>query len=58
VAGVHEKLVASYLAGLTRVLLPRGNLRDAQQLPAVVRERVELVHVDTVADALRAALEP
>jgi len=58
VAGIHEKLVASYLAGLTRVLLPRGNLRDAQQLPAVVRERVELVHVDTVADALGAALEP
>jgi len=58
VDGIHEKLVASYLAGLTRVLLPRGNLRDAQHLPAEVRERVELVHVDTVADALGAALEP
>jgi ATP-dependent Lon protease len=58
VAGIHEKMVAAHLAGLTRVLLPRGNLRDAQQLPAEVRERVELVHVDTVADALGAALEP
>jgi ATP-dependent Lon protease len=58
VDGIHEKLVASYLFGLTRVLLPRGNLRDAQHLPAEVREHVELVHVDTVADALGAALEP
>jgi ATP-dependent Lon protease len=55
--GVHEKLVASYLAGLTRVLLPRANVRDAGHLPAEVREQVELIPVDTVADAMGAALE-
>ena len=58
VDGIHEKVVAAYLHGLTRVLLPRGNVRDAQQLPAEVKERMELVHVDTVADALATALEP
>ena len=57
VDGIHEKLVASYLTGLTRVLLPRGNVRDAQHLPAEVREQVELIPVDTVADAMGAALE-
>ena len=57
VDGIHEKVVAAYLHGLTRVLLPRGNVRDARQLPAEVKERMELVHVDTVADALVAALE-
>ncbi|HEY8209764.1 MAG TPA: S16 family serine protease [Myxococcaceae bacterium] len=55
--GIHEKLVASYLAGLTRVLLPRANVRDAQHLPADVRAQVELIPVDTVTDAMGAALE-
>ncbi|HVE82157.1 MAG TPA: S16 family serine protease [Myxococcales bacterium] len=57
VAGIHEKVVAAYLGGLARVLLPRGNLGDAQQLPAEVRDGLELVFVESVADALGSALE-
>ena len=56
VAGVHEKLVAATLAGTATVLLPRRNLREARDLPALVPARVRLIFVDTISEAARVAL--
>ncbi|MBI5547843.1 MAG: hypothetical protein HY901_28505 [Deltaproteobacteria bacterium] len=56
VLGIHEKLVAATLAGVRLVLLPRRNLREARELPALVAARVRLVHVDTISEAAAAAL--
>ncbi|HEY3450657.1 MAG TPA: S16 family serine protease [Myxococcales bacterium] len=55
VAGIHEKLVAATLAGVTQVLLPRRNLRDARDLPRLVPARVRLTFVDTISEAAAAA---
>jgi ATP-dependent Lon protease len=56
VGGIHEKLVAAALFGSTRVLLPRRNLFDARELPPEVTRRLEVVHVDSVAEALAHAV--
>jgi len=56
VGGLHEKLVAARLAGVTRVIAPRANRRELEALPAEVTRVVEVVQVDDAAAALREAL--
>jgi ATP-dependent Lon protease len=56
VGGLHEKLVASYLAGIRTVLVPRKNLFDARSLPREVVSRMELIYVDSLAEAAASVL--
>ncbi len=56
VGGLHEKLVAARLAGVSRVIAPRANRRELEALPAEVTREVEVVQVDDAAAALREAL--
>lgn len=56
VGGVYEKVVAAHHAGIRTVLLPRRNLRDGRDLPDEVASRMELIYVDSVAEAIQRAL--
>jgi ATP-dependent Lon protease len=56
VGGIHEKIVAAHLAGFRTVLMPRRNLKDARELPGEVASKMEIVFVDTVAEAIAKAL--
>jgi len=57
IGGLHEKLGAAYLSGVQRVLIPRKNALDTQRLPALVRRNVEIVAVESLAEALLLAFE-
>ena len=46
IGGVKEKLVAAKRSGLTTIILPKGNLRDIDDLPRHVREGIELHFVE------------
>ena len=46
IGGVKEKLVAAKRSGLKTIILPKGNLRDIDDLPRHVREGVELHFVE------------
>lgn len=46
IGGVKEKLVAAKRSGLKTVILPKGNLRDIDDLPKPVREGIELHFVE------------
>jgi ATP-dependent Lon protease len=56
IGGVKEKVLAARRAGLKRVILPRGNQKDLRDLPEEVRNEMEFVFADRVADVLTAAL--
>ena len=56
IGGVHEKVVAAHLAGIRTILLPRRNLREGRDLPDEVAAKMELIFVDTVAEAIEKAL--
>lgn len=58
VGGIHEKLVAAHLAGVKTVLLPKQNLKEARALPDEVTRELELIFVESVAEAIRLALAP
>ena len=58
VGGIKEKVVAAHRAGLTRVLLPARNRKDFEDIPEGARNSLELIWLERVDDAIRAALEP
>ncbi len=58
VGGIKEKVVAAARAGITRVMLPARNRKDFGDIPDEVREGLSLIWLETVDDAVTAALEP
>jgi len=56
IGGVKEKVLAAHRAGLKRVLLPDRNRPDLHEVPQDVREDLQFIFVQTVDEALQAAL--
>jgi ATP-dependent Lon protease len=57
IGGVKEKTLAALRAGIRTVMIPRRNEKDLVDVPAEARERMRFVLLDTVDDAIAAALE-
>ena len=58
IGGLKEKALAAQRAEIRRVIAPRRNEPDADDIPAHLRQDLEFVWVDTVDEVLDAALEP
>ena len=52
VDGIYEKFTAASLAGLRRILYPRGNSADVKALPPRVTENLEMIAVSSLDQAL------
>jgi ATP-dependent Lon protease len=57
VGGVREKVLAAHRAGLTRVILPKANARDLDDVPEDIREQIDFVYVRTIDQVLNAVLD-
>ncbi len=58
VGGIREKVVAAARAGITTVMLPARNRRDWDDIPPSARDKLHFVWLETVDDAVKAALAP
>jgi len=58
VGGIDAKVLAARRAGFERVVLPKKNAVDLDDIPESVRETMEFVLVDSMDEVLEAALEP
>jgi ATP-dependent Lon protease len=56
VGGLNEKLVAARRAGITTVLIPKMNEREIKDIPAEVRNSLNIVAVETMDEVLKLAL--
>ena len=56
VGGIKSKVLGAHRQGLKRVILPKANQRDADEVPAEVREELEFVFVEHMSEVLAAAL--
>ena len=56
VGGIREKVLAAHRAGIKKILLPRDNEKDIEELPASVRRDLDFVLLDNVDQALEEAL--
>ncbi len=58
IGGVKEKVLAAHRAELRRVILPRRNEADLDDVAEEIRGEMEFILVDTVGEVLQASLEP
>jgi ATP-dependent Lon protease len=57
IGGVREKVLAAQRAGLKRVVLPRENEYDLEDLPAETRHELEFILVDSIEQVLEVAFD-
>ncbi|MBI1956879.1 MAG: AAA family ATPase [Candidatus Niyogibacteria bacterium] len=55
VGGIRDKVLAAHRAGVRRVILPKENEQDIEEIPEDVRSEMKLVPVSTIREALRIA---
>ena len=56
VGGIKEKVLAAHRSGIRRVILPRENEKDLEELPAHVRDELEIILAERIEDVLSAAI--
>nr|WP_303857597.1 endopeptidase La [Aminicella lysinilytica] len=56
VGGIKEKVLAAHRAGIKKILLPRENEPDIDEIPSAVRKEIDFVLIDDVSQALDNAL--
>jgi ATP-dependent Lon protease len=57
IGGLKEKALAAQRAGIKRLIIPRRNEADIDDVPQHLRKRLKFVLVDDVGEVLEAALE-
>ena len=55
IGGVRDKVLAAQRAGLGRVILPRENEHDLEELPSETRDALSFVLVDSIDEVFDAA---
>jgi len=58
IGGLKEKVIASYRDGFRTVLFPKSNLKDLEEIPAEIKDKMKLVPVESMDEVLRLALSP
>jgi len=56
VGGVRDKVLAAHRGGLRRVILPRENEKDLEEVPQEVKEELQFIFVESIDEALESAL--
>jgi ATP-dependent Lon protease len=57
IGGIREKALAAQRAGLKRIIMPRENEHDLDELPEETRRELEFVLADTVDEVFAAAFD-
>lgn len=58
IGGLKEKVLAAYREGMKTIILPKENVRDIEDIPKPVRDKLEFVPVKHMDEVLKVALLP
>ena len=56
IGGLREKSLAAHRSGIKTILLPKGNLKDLDDIPDSVKNEIEFIPIEQVDQAIKAAL--
>src|SRR2546430_13335278 len=57
IGGIREKVLAAQRYGLKRIIMPRDNEPDLEELPKETKEQMEFILVDTIDQVFDAAFD-
>ncbi len=57
VGGVKDKILAAHRAGIKKVVLPKENDKDLEEIPQQVKEELQFIFVEHIDEALRVTLK-
>lgn len=57
VGGIKEKVMAAQRSGIERIILPKENEADLEDVPDEVKDKLTFIFVETIDDVLKAALD-
>lgn len=57
IGGLKEKSLAAYRAGIKTVIIPKGNLKDLEDLPKIVKKEIKFIAADTVDAVFKNAID-
>ena len=57
VGGVKEKVLAAHRAGVKKVVLPKENEKDLEDVPQQVKDELEFIPVDRIDEVLKVAIK-
>ena len=53
VGGIKEKVIAAHRAGIERIILPKENVKDLDDVPEDVKDEIKFIPVETVEDVIK-----
>ena len=56
IGGLKEKTLAAHRVGIHKIIIPKSNVKDMDEIPASVKETMEFVPVENVEQVLKEAL--
>jgi ATP-dependent Lon protease len=57
IGGLKEKTLAAKRLGITKLLIPKRNKKDLEEIPKYIKKDIEFILVDTMDEVLKAALK-
>jgi ATP-dependent Lon protease len=56
IGGLKEKILAAHRGGITKIVIPKDNEKDIEEIPTSVRKGIEIITAEHADDVLREAL--
>ncbi len=56
IGGLKEKILAAYRAGIKKVIIPKGNVKDLKDIPKKVLKSIKIIPVEHMDEVIREAL--
>ena len=56
IGGLREKSLAAHRVGIQKILIPKKNVRDLDEVPQAVKDTITFVPVETMSQVLKEAL--
>ena len=57
IGGLKEKALAAYRIGIRKVIIPKTNVKDLEEIPAEIRKQITFVPVDNVSQVFDEVIE-
>ena len=57
IGGLKEKVIAAHLAGVKKIVIPKENGRNLEDIPKAVKKDIEFILASKIEEVLKLALE-